>query len=61
MADLVKIAKAISALTKVPLPQVTAVMQKYPPDGSSAKQCVAESEKLAAVHMNKDLKKLFNI
>ena len=61
MADLVKIAKAISALTKVPLPLVAAVMQKYPPDGSSAKQCLAECEKLAAAQMNKDLKKIFNL
>ena len=61
MADLVKIAKAISALTSVPLPQVAAVMQKYPPDGNSAKQCLEECRKLAAVQMDKDLKKIFNL
>ena len=53
---LVKMAKAISNLTKVPLPQVAAVLQKYPPDGSKAKDCLEECKKLAAVQMEKLIK-----
>ncbi|NBZ87107.1 hypothetical protein [Stagnihabitans tardus] len=53
---LVKMAKAISSLTKVPLPQVAAVLQKYPPEGASGQKCLEECKKLAAIQMEKLLK-----
>ena len=59
--NLVKMAKAIANLTKVPLAQVAAVMQKYPPDGAKAKDCLEECKKLAAVQMDKMLRKELNL
>jgi hypothetical protein len=59
--DPVKLAKDISKLTRVPLPRVANVMQKYPLDGPGIKKAYEECKVLAAEQMEKDLKGLFNL
>jgi hypothetical protein len=53
--DSVQLAKSISKLTRVPLPRVAAVMQKYPLDGPGVKKAREECEKLGAEQLHKDL------
>jgi len=59
--DPVSLAKSISKLTRVPLPRVAAVMQKYPLDGDGIKKAHAECVKLGAEQLDGDLRKMFNI
>lgn len=49
--DPVKLAKAISKSTKLPLPQVAKVMQKYPLDAGGYKKAIGDCEKLAAAEV----------
>lgn len=46
----------MAKLTEVPLPKVSAVLQEYPPDGSSGTKCLEDCEKPAALQMRKMLK-----
>lgn len=59
--DPVKLAKDISKLTRVPLPRVAAVMQKYPLDGAGLKKAYEECRALAGQQLDKDLKAMFNL
>jgi hypothetical protein len=57
--DPVKMAKDISKLTRVPLPRVAAVMQKYPLDRVGMGKAYEECRKLAHDLLDKDLKQMF--
>lgn len=59
--DPVKLAKLIAERTKLPLPNVAQIMQKYPLDADGGKKALDECEKAAAVLLKKDLKAMFNI
>jgi hypothetical protein len=59
--DPVQMAKDISKLTKVPLPKVAAVMQKYPLNGPGIGKAFDECRALAAQQMEKDLKNIFGL
>jgi len=57
--DIVKMAKDISKLTKVPLPKVANVMQKNGLDAAGLKKSYDECAALGAEQMKKDLKTIF--
>jgi hypothetical protein len=59
--DPVKLAKDISKLTRVPLPKVANVMQKYPLNGPGIKQAFEACKALGADQLDKELKGMFNL
>lgn len=59
--DIVKMAKDISKLTKVPLPKVANVMQKNGLDSAGLKKSYDECVLLGADQLKKDLKGIFNL
>lgn len=59
--DPVKLAKDINKLTRVPLPVVANILQKYPLDDKGTKKAYEECMKEAAKRMDEDLKKMFNL
>ncbi len=54
----VKLAKAISKSTKLPLPQVANVMQKHPLDKAGFQKAIADCEKLAAAQVRQIMGKI---
>ena len=59
--DPVKLAKDVSKLTGVPLPQVSQIFQKYPLDGPGFKKAYDECVRLGAEQMKKTLNVMFGI
>lgn len=59
--DAVKLAKEIAGISKVPLPKVAAVMQKYPLDGPGLKKAYEECLTLGKAELEKTLKAAFNL
>lgn len=59
--DPVKLAKDVAKQTKVPLPKVAAVFQKYPLDGPGLKKAYDECVLLGSQQLEKDLKAMFNL
>jgi len=63
--DAVKTAKEIASITKLPLPRVAAILQKYPIekggkiDAAQAEKAMTEWERAAAAEMRKLMAKLF--
>ena len=58
--DVVKLAKDVSSISKVPLPKVTAVMQKHKLDGPGLKTAYEECLALGKLELEKTLKSAFN-
>ena len=59
--DPVAMAKSISKLTRVPLPKVANVMQKYPLSGPGIKKAYEECKTLGFDQLDKELKGIFNL
>jgi hypothetical protein len=57
--DPVKLAKEVSKLTKVPLPRVAQVFQRYPLDGPGLTKAYDECVKLGVEEMKKTLNVAF--
>ena len=58
--DIVKLAKDIPTISKVPLPKVTAVMQKHKLDGPGLKKAYEECLAFGKLELEKTLKSAFN-
>ena len=56
-----KIAKMVAQDTKVPLPRVAQIFQKYPLTKSGVEKAIAEVNKLKAELLLKDLTRAFNL
>jgi hypothetical protein len=59
--DPVKLAKEVSKQTRVPLPRVAQVFQKYPLDGPGFSKAYDECVKLGSDELKKTLNVLFGI
>lgn len=59
--DPVKVAKAVSKESRVPLPKVAQIFQKYPLDGPNLLKARDECLRLGAEELKKTLNQLFGI
>ena len=56
--DPAKFAKVVAKATKLPLPRVAQIFQKYPLDPAGYKKATEECKKLAAAQMEQIMKKI---